>query len=157
MAETERRIKRGDLALILFSKTRTTRRSTSSTSEGRGRFSPFIRSPGPPVSTDQMRSLEKNRRRFEELNTEPLGISVDSQPCKAAWVEHLGIKRTRLLADFWPHGGLAIALGLFREKHGFSERANVILDENQRVAFIRVYPTSELPDIDEVLSFLKAM
>jgi hypothetical protein len=46
MAETERRIKQGDLALTLFSKTRTTRRFTSSTSEGRGCLSPFTLSPG---------------------------------------------------------------------------------------------------------------
>ncbi len=60
-----------------------------------------------------------------------------------------------MLADFWPHGGIAARLGLFIEKFGFSERANVILDEKRQAVFVRVYPIRELPDISEVLDFLK--
>jgi hypothetical protein len=57
--------------------------------------------------------------------------------------------------DFWPHGGLAAKLGLFIDKFGFSEWANVILDEQRKAAFFKVYPIKESPDIKEVLDFLR--
>ena len=75
-------------------------------------------------------------------------------PCKKAWAERLHLEHTPLLADFWPHGGLASRLGLFREKDGFSERANIILDEQGTVAFVKVYPITRKPDIDEILERL---
>jgi peroxiredoxin len=80
---------------------------------------------------------------------------VDSVPCKAAWAKAIKVKQTRLLADFWPHGNVAKSLGLFREQNGFSQRANVILDEMGKVCFVKVYPISELPDINEIITFLK--
>ncbi len=66
----------------------------------------------------QMVSLEENRDVFDSLNTLPVGISVDSLPCKRAWAQSLGITRTRLLCDFWPHGAAAQSYGLFRDANG---------------------------------------
>ncbi|MDP2846391.1 MAG: redoxin domain-containing protein, partial [Candidatus Methanoperedens sp.] len=82
------------------------------------------------VCADQMKSLEKNQGRFEKLNTIAMGVSVDSVPSKKAWAKELGIRNTRLLSDFWQHGEAAKLFGIFREKEGFSERANIIIDEN---------------------------
>ncbi len=107
------------------------------------------------VCAEQMKSLENNLTSFEKLNTVALGLSVDSVPSKNAWAKSLGIKETKLLADFWPHGGFANQLGLFREKDGFSERANVILDERQKVVFVKIYKIPQLPDIKEIINFLK--
>lgn len=108
-----------------------------------------------PVCTKQMQSLEKNKKAFDKLNTVAAGLSVDSVPSKAAWAKAIKIKNIRLLADFWPHGAVAKSLGLFREKDGISQRANVIIDEAGKVCFLKVYPISELPDIDEIIDFLK--
>lgn len=107
------------------------------------------------VCAKQMQSLEANFETFQSLNTIPFGFSVDAVPCKKAWAKSLGIEKVDLLSDFWPHGGIAAKLGLFIEKFGFSERANVILDENRNAIFVKVYPIRELPDINEVLDFLK--
>lgn len=53
-----------------------------------------------PVCTDQMRALETNLQNFQNLNTVPLGFSVDSQPCKEAWATALQIKNVSLPCDF---------------------------------------------------------
>ena len=106
------------------------------------------------VCAKQMQSLEENRETFEKRNTVAVGLSVDSVPCKKAWAEQLKIEHTRLLADFWPHGSLANQLGIFRDKDGFSERANIIIDEQGKVMFVKVYPTKELPDINEIIKAL---
>jgi peroxiredoxin len=107
-----------------------------------------------PVCHDQMRLLEENHLRFDELNTIALGIGVDSAPSNKAWAQSMDIKNTRLLADFWPHGEVARSYGVFRDKDGFSERANIIIDEEQKVIFARVYPTAQLPDFEEIIKVL---
>jgi peroxiredoxin len=105
----------------------------------------------------QMASLEENLKKFESLNTIAVGISVDSVPCKKAWADHLKIKDTLILADFWPHGKVAKSYGIFRDSNGFSERANIILDERQNVVFVKVYPVHNVPDIAEVIRFIEGM
>jgi len=107
------------------------------------------------VCARQMQSLEKNRDVFDRLNTVVLGLSVDTVPSKHAWAKELGIKKTRLLSDFWPHGEVAKLYGIFKAENGISERTNIIVDEEQRVIFVKVYDIPQLPDIDEIINFLK--
>jgi peroxiredoxin len=106
------------------------------------------------VCAEQMKALEAQKKKFDALNTVALGLSIDTVPSKSAWAKELGIKNTMLLSDFWPHGKIAKAYGIFRETNGFSERANIILDESHRVIFVKVYPLKELPDIEEILEVL---
>jgi peroxiredoxin len=103
----------------------------------------------------QMLSLEENRDVLLSRNCVPVGISVDSIPCKKEWAKSLAIKHTPLLCDFWPHGVVAQKYGIFRDENGFSERANVIVDEKQRVVFVKIYPVHSVPDIGEIIAFLQ--
>ena len=107
------------------------------------------------VCASQMKDLEVEYEKFESLSTEVLGISVDAIASKKAWGKELGIKNILLVEDFWPHGGFAKKVGIFREKEGFSERANIILDEEGKIIFSKVYEIGELPDVDEILKFLE--
>ncbi len=109
------------------------------------------------VCAEQMQSLETNKEVFASFNTVAVGVSVDTIPSKRAWARSLGITSTRLLADFWPHGAVARLYGIFREKEGFSERANIIVDKTGKVVFVKVYEISQLPDIQEIIDFLKQL
>jgi peroxiredoxin len=109
------------------------------------------------VCTDQMRSLEVNYETIQNMNTVPLGLSVDSVPSKKAWSAVILINKVSLLADFWPHGQVAREYGIFNEKGGTSERANIIIDEQGIVRWVKVYPISQLPDIKEVLLILASI
>ena len=102
----------------------------------------------------QMSELETHQDDLRSLNTVAVGISIDSVQSKTAWARSLGIRETRLLADFWPHGEVATRYGIFREKNGFSERANIVLDEDRTVIFAKIYPIHEVPDLGEVLRFI---
>ncbi|MDI6850350.1 MAG: peroxiredoxin [bacterium] len=106
------------------------------------------------ICSQQMKALEQNYEKFEKLNVIPVGISVDPIPSKQAWAEKLGIKKLRILSDFWPHGAVAKSLGIFRENEGFSERANIIVDEEGKVIFVKVYEIKQLPDLREIFEFL---
>jgi peroxiredoxin len=107
------------------------------------------------VCSKQMKSLEKNFGAFKELKTVAFGVNIDSTPSKKAWAKDLGLKKTRLLSDFWPHGAVAQKYGIFRDKDGFSERANILIDEEGKVIFSKVYEIGELPDIDEILDLIR--
>ena len=107
------------------------------------------------VCTDQMRALEANWDRFVSLNTVPLGMSVDPAASKTVWSAVLSIRNVRLPSDFWPHGKVASDYGIFVEKTGASERANILIDETGKVIWVKVYPTRQLPDIQEVFAVIE--
>ena len=107
------------------------------------------------VCANQMKALEENLAEFEKYNTVPLGMSIDSYPSKNAWAKELGVDNVKLLADFWPHGKVAQDYGLFLEEKGFSERANVLIDEEGKVIWVKTYDIPELPDIEEVLNVVR--
>ena len=107
------------------------------------------------VCAKQMQSLEKNSTVFKQLNTVAVGVSVDTVPSKKAWADHLGIQKTRLLSDFWPHGAVAQKFGIFRTDDGISERANIIISPQQKVAYVQIYELGELPDIKEIITVLQ--
>ena len=109
------------------------------------------------VCAEQMKSLENNKETFDSLNTIAVGVSVDTVPSKKAWADSLGIRKTRLLSDFWPHGKVAKLYGIFRQEGGFSKRANIIIDENQKIAFFKVYRLGQFPDIQEIINALGKM
>ena len=108
-----------------------------------------------PVCHDQMLSLEQNFDHFDKHNTVAFGLGVDSVPSNKAWADSMETIKTRLLSDFWPHGEVAKMYGVFRETDGFSERANIIIDESQKVVFAKVYPTNKLPDVLELMHFIE--
>ncbi len=100
----------------------------------------------------QMQDLEKQKAEFDRMNAVALGFSVDSVPSKKAWAESIGVKETSIVADFWPHGAVAQAYGLFRDRNGFSERAVVLVDDQGVIRWKKVYPIKSVPDIAEILA-----
>jgi peroxiredoxin len=157
MDERERKIKVGDPAPEFILKNQDGKDFTLSGQKGKRILLSFHPLAWTDVCARQMQSLEQNYSAFESLNTLPVGLSVDSVPAKKAWADSLGIKNVQLLADFWPHGEVAKLYDIFREKNGFSERANIMTDEKGKVAFMKTYPLSQLPDIDEVIAAIKKM
>jgi len=109
-----------------------------------------------PVCSKQMKSLEQNNKNFAKVNTIAVGLSVDSAPSKKAWAKVLGISHTRLLSDFWPHGAVSQQYSVFREKDGVSKRANIIINEEQTISFVKIYPSWKLPSVKEILGVLKS-
>lgn len=48
-------------------------------------------------------------------------------------------------------------MGLFREEDGFSQRANILLDEEKRVVWFKIYEIKELPPVEEIIDFLERL
>ncbi len=94
---------------------------------------------------------------FEGYNTQVLGISVDHVPCLVAWADSLGGVSFPLLSDFWPHGKVAKAYGVFRESEGRSERALFIIDKQGIVRYVDVHDIDDQPDNEELFKVLRQL
>src|SRR5579883_1215884 len=101
-----------------------------------------------------MPGLERNLGRFEGLDAQVVGISIDTKFANRAWAESMGGISYPLLCDFWPHGNVAKQYGVFDEKAGRSERAVFIIDKAGVVRYIDVHDIGEQPDEQQILEAL---
>ncbi|MER5626050.1 peroxiredoxin [Streptosporangium sp. NPDC002544] len=81
-------------------------------------------------------------------DVEVLTISIDSIFAHRAWADQKGYTFP-LLSDFWPHGQVARAYGVFDEEKGFAERGTFIIDGEGVVRWRVVNPISQARDIAE--------
>jgi peroxiredoxin len=70
-----------------------------------------------PVCEDEARDLQENLQSFRDAGTEIVLVSCDPAPARQAWKEQLGAEYT-FASDFWPHGTVSKAYGVFNESNG---------------------------------------
>ncbi len=83
-----------------------------------------------------------------------MGITCDALPSLAAWARQLGGVSFPLASDFWPHGAVATAYGVFTESDGRPQRAVLIVDGKGIVRYVDVHKRSEVPDEEEIFAAL---
>jgi glutaredoxin len=87
------------------------------------------------------------------METQVLGLSVDSVPCLTAWAESLGGITYPLLSDFYPHGEVATRFGILREE-GITERAIFIMDKQGVIQYVDVHDIDDQPSNAEIFAVL---
>jgi peroxiredoxin len=91
------------------------------------------------------------------LNCEILQISADPAPSLKGWAEKLGGIPFPLLSDYWPHGAVGKAYGIFNEERGMDKRAAYVVDANGIVRYAKVYPQGTIPESPELLAELRKL
>jgi len=86
-----------------------------------------------------------------------VGILCDSVYTLKAWAESLGGVEYPLCSDFWPHGRVAQAYGVFNEEIGRPERAIIVVDAEGVCRYIDVHTLREVPDEEEIAEELKRL
>ena len=104
-----------------------------------------------------MPEYEALKTRFEGMNAQVVGISVDSTYCNKAWADSLGGITYPLLSDFWPHGATAKTYGVFNEERGIAIRGTFIIDKQGIVRYEVVNPATEPRDPDAYRKALAAL
>jgi len=107
-----------------------------------------------PTCTQEHVCFVNDMKKFDTLDAEVLGISVDSAWSHKAYAEKMGIKYS-LLADFQPRGAVADKYGVFLPDKGITGRAIVIVNKDGRVAWVKNYDIPVVPDVAEVASALQ--
>lgn len=75
-------------------------------------------------------------------------VSVDSMFTHRAWADQEGYTFP-LLSDFWPHGQVARAYGVFDEEKGIATRGTFVIDGEGVVRWSVVNPIPQARDIAE--------
>ncbi len=107
-----------------------------------------------PTCTQEHVCFVNDMKKFDTLDAEVLGISVDSAWSHKAYAEKMGIKYS-LLADFQPRGAMAERYGVFLPDKGITGRAIVIVNKDGKVAWVKNYDIPVVPDVTEVASALQ--
>ena len=70
-----------------------------------------------------------------------------------AWADREGYEFP-LLSDFWPHGQVARAYGVFDDEKGVSRRGTFIIDGGGVIRWSVVNPTSQARDVADYVKAL---
>lgn len=92
-------------------------------------------------------SIRDNLNDFVNDAVQTLTVSVDSSPTHRVWAEREGYQFP-LLADFWPHGAVAQAYGVFNEEAGFANRGTFLIDKQGIVRFAEMNVPGQARDQD---------
>jgi mycoredoxin-dependent peroxiredoxin len=101
-------------------------------------------------------SVRDNLNDFVNDSVQVLTVSVDSSYVHKVWAEREGYEFP-LLADFWPHGAVAQAYGVFNSERGFANRGTFIIDKAGVVRFAEEYGPGQARDQDAWRKALAAL
>lgn len=79
------------------------------------------------VCEGELCTLRDDISDFENAGVQVLAISCDSPFSQKVWAEQKGYNFP-VLSDFWPHGDVARAYGVFNEDIGCANRATFLID-----------------------------
>jgi peroxiredoxin (alkyl hydroperoxide reductase subunit C) len=105
------------------------------------------------ICTGELCQLRDDLPSFENEDTATVAMSVDSPYVLKAFAEREDY-RFALLSDFWPHGEVARAYGVFNEERGFAIRGTFVVDKGGIVRHVTINQPSEPRDPDEYRSAL---
>jgi mycoredoxin-dependent peroxiredoxin len=94
------------------------------------------------VCTSEMAGIRDRLDRFLTFDTEVLAISTDATYSLRVFADTDGLNFP-LLSDFWPHGRVARAYGVFDGDLGVARRSSFVVD---RAGVVRWAVHNELPD-----------
>jgi mycoredoxin-dependent peroxiredoxin len=97
------------------------------------------------VCEGEMCSIRDQIEVFRNDDVETLAISVDSPPTHRQWAHEQGFDFP-LLSDFWPHGEVASAYGVFDDTLGLAVRGTFIIDRDGTVVYTDRNPIPEARD-----------
>jgi peroxiredoxin (alkyl hydroperoxide reductase subunit C) len=86
------------------------------------------------ICTGELCAVRDDLSTFQNDDVQVMTISVDSQYVHKIFAEREGYTFP-LLADFWPHGGVAQAYGVFNDEVGFANRGTFLVNKQGMVTF----------------------
>lgn len=106
-----------------------------------------------PLAFSGVCQSELSALRDFDADAQILTVSVDSIFTHRAWADQEGYAFP-LLSDFWPHGQVARAYGVFDETKGLARRGTFIVDGEGMIRWSVVNPIGEARDVADYLKAL---
>lgn len=108
------------------------------------------------VCTGELCELQDNLPRFADRDTQLLAVSNDSIHTLRVFAEQEGLEYP-LLSDFWPHGEVSRAYGVFDEAKGCAVRGSFVIDQEGVVRWTVVNGLSDARDLNEYVAALDTL
>ena len=89
------------------------------------------------ICTGELCQLRDELATYTDAGVRVLAVSTDPAPALKAWRAEQDFDFP-LLSDFWPHGSVAQAYGVFNDRAGMAVRGTFIVDAEGRIAFTEV-------------------
>ncbi|CAL9547730.1 peroxiredoxin [Streptomyces sp. enrichment culture] len=105
------------------------------------------------VCTGELSELRENLPRLTERDTQLLAVSNDSIHTLRVFGEQEGLEYP-LLSDFWPHGEVSRAYGVFDEAKGCAVRGSFVIDKE---GVVRWTVVNGLPDARDTNEYVAAL
>ncbi len=108
------------------------------------------------ICTGELCSIRDDLSRFVNDKVQVAGVSCDPMFSLKAWGDDQGYDFP-LLSDFWPHGDIAKAYGVFNEDAGMAIRGTFLIDATGKIVWSQVNGPGEARDFagyDEAVAAL---
>jgi len=108
------------------------------------------------ICTGELCVVRDDMSSFQNDDVQVVSISVDSVYSHKIFSEREGYEFP-LLSDFWPHGGVAQAYGVFNETTGFANRGTFLVDKTGVVRFAEMNSPGDGRDPAAWVAAIKAL
>jgi len=108
------------------------------------------------ICTGELCALRDDLSAFQNDKVELISISCDPMYANKVFAEQEGYK-FQVLSDFWPHGDIAKAYGVFDENRGCATRGSFIIGTDGKIKWMVVNGLGEARNIAEYKAALSAL
>ncbi|MEY3128440.1 MAG: hypothetical protein RIS06_996 [Actinomycetota bacterium] len=108
------------------------------------------------ICTGELCALRDDLAAFQNEKVELISISCDPMYANKVFAEKEGYK-FQVLSDFWPHGDIAKAYGVFDENRGCATRGSFIIGTDGKIKWMVVNGLGEARNIAEYKAALSAL
>ena len=105
------------------------------------------------VCTGELRELRDALPEFQNDRVQLIAVSCDPVYALRAYADHEGLDFP-LLSDFWPHGEVARAYGVFNDSRGCAVRGTFVVD---REGVLRWQVVNAMADARDLDAYRKAL
>jgi peroxiredoxin len=105
------------------------------------------------ICQGELAAVQENLGVLQNDDVQVIAISVDSPFANKVWAEQQGFTFP-ILSDFWPHGGVAQAYGVFNDVVGRAVRGTFVID---RDGIVRWKVVNAIPDARDADDYGKAL
>lgn len=108
------------------------------------------------ICTGELCTLRDRMLEFDNDDTVTLSISCDSVPSLKVFATQENLTHN-LLSDFWPHGTVSQAYGVFLEDKGFATRGSFVIDKEGIIRWMVINGPGEGRDADDYVAALASL
>ena len=105
------------------------------------------------VCQGELQAVQDDLATFQNDDVQVVAISVDSPFANKVWAEQQGFTFP-ILSDFWPHGAVAQAYGVFNDVVGRACRGTFVIDQQ---GIVRWKIVNAIPDARDHSEYAKVL